>query len=161
MKKIVGISLFIFWAFVAAILTAGLVFYQNNKNSPAGNSILNSKTNDPAQEKQITLDATEVAKHNSTGNCWIIINSKVYNVTGYLRSHPGGAGTITLYCGKDATPAFQAQGHSSYANNLLSSYYVGDLNQSVGTAQVEQNIQNTNGTPPPINRRDDDEYEDD
>lgn len=160
MKKLVGISLFVFWAFVAAILTAGLVFYQNNKNLPNGNSIFPSGINGPAQEKQIMLDAAEIAKHGSIQNCWLLINGKVYDVTIYLGSHPGGVGTIAPYCGNDATPAFQGQGHSSYANSLLSSYYVGDLNQSIGAAQFERNVQNANNAPPPTSGREDDEYGD-
>jgi len=282
MKKLVSISLFIFCTFFAAILIAGLVFYQNNTNSFSDNSILPSGANDPVQKKQITLNAAEIArhrliqdcwllindkvydvtsylgahpggvatiapycgkdatnafatkntgsshsayasslltlyylgdlnqnigasspgtqneqntqniqnidpspqnpapvlqptpkpasqtilnaaeiaKHGSINDCWIIINSVVYNVTSYLRAHPGGVGTISPYCGKDATQAFQGQGHSSYASSLLSSYFIGNLNQNIGTSQVQQNVQNTNTSPPP-NRRGHDEYEDD
>ncbi|MFA6095999.1 MAG: cytochrome b5 domain-containing protein [Candidatus Paceibacterota bacterium] len=153
MKKLVGVSLFVFWAFVAAILTAGLVFYQNNKNSPAGNSVLPSGASDPVQEEQITLDAAEIAKHGSTQDCWLLINSKVYNVTTYLGTHAGGVATIAPYCGKEATQAFATKetgsSHSSYANELLASYYVGDLNQKIGAPQPGQNTQNANTPPPP------------
>jgi len=162
MKKLVGISLFIFWAFVTAILTAGLVFYQNNKLTPTNNPVSTSGTNNPMQQ-QITLDITEIAKHNSTNDCWLLINNKAYNVTSYLGAHPGGVATIAPYCGKDATQAFQDQGHSSYANSLLASYYIGPLNQSVNTSQIMQNVQNTNSItpPPPSDRNGNDEENDD
>lgn len=113
-------------------------------------------TSDP----NITLNTQEIAKHNTTGNCWIIINSKVYNVTSYLSAHPGGVGAIAPYCGKDAAQAFQGLPHSSYANNLLANYFIGDLNQTTAASQIQQNVQNTaQATPPP--RRGGDSEDDD
>ena len=101
------------------------------------------------------LDTTEVAKHNTTGDCWLIINNKVYSVSSYLSSHPGGVSAITAYCGRDATAAFNTKGgtgHSAYANSLLGQYYIGDLNQTASTQQIQQNVQNTNVVPPPTNQ---------
>ncbi len=73
----------------------------------------------------VTFTLAEVAVHNTTSNCWLIVNGKVYNVTSYIPYHPGGASTIRPYCGRDATTAFS--GHSTGAGNLLINYYVGDL----------------------------------
>ncbi len=140
MKKIVGISLFVFWAFTAAILFAGLVSSENNKNSLISSSVFPPGANNPAQAKQIALDTIEIAKHSSTSDCWIIIDSRVYDVTTYLKAHPGGAGSIATYCGKDASAAFAGLPHSSYASSLLSAYFVGALNQKIGGSQVAQNI---------------------
>lgn len=98
----------------------------------------------------ITLNSEEIAKHNSTVNCWLIINNKVYNVTSYLSAHPGGVGAIASYCGKDGTQVFQGLPHSSYANSLLANYFIGILNETISASQVKQNIQNTTQiTPPP------------
>jgi len=96
----------------------------------------------------ITLNAQEIAKHNSTKDCWLIINGKIYNVTSYLGAHPGGAGAIAPYCGKDGTAAFVGLPHSQNANSLLSGYYIGNLNQTAGVQQIQQNIQNTAQTTP-------------
>ncbi len=154
MKKLTTISLIIFSIITTAILTAGLVFYQNNKNNaPALN---NSGSNSPIGAKTtpgITLNMAEIAKHNSITDCWMIINNKVYNVSSYLFGHPGGAGSMMPYCGKEATRAFDTKDrnrpHSSYANSLLANYYVGDLNQTVTGQPIQTNAQNTNSVAPP------------
>lgn len=33
---------------------------------------------------------SQVSKHNTSDSAWIVINSKVYDVTHYLNKHPGG-----------------------------------------------------------------------
>ncbi len=156
MKKLITISLFIFWAVVVAILTAGLVFYQNNKNAannPYQNyltennsgiiSSTSTGTNLPGNQGSAlaiknlgqvsVLSLAEIAKHNKASDCWLLINSKVYNVSSYLSAHPGGAGTIIPSCGNEATQLFDTKGkgkpHSANANSMLADYYVGDLNQ--------------------------------
>ncbi len=148
MKKLAGVSLFIFWTFVTSILTAGLFFYQNNKNSPIGNSVLSSERNNTPQEIQTKLDATEISRHDSAGDCWMIIDNKVYNITNYLGIHPGRAGTIIPYCGKEATNVFVTKdtgsSHSANAYSMLTSYYIGDLNQKIGVARTSQNSENQN-----------------
>lgn len=40
------------------------------------------------------LDGAEVAKHSTKESCWIVIDSKVYDVTSFLYSHPGGAAIL-------------------------------------------------------------------
>ena len=45
------------------------------------------------------LDGAEVAKHNSKKSCWIVIDSKVYDVTGFLSAHPGGATVLLKQAG--------------------------------------------------------------
>ncbi|KAI0348665.1 hypothetical protein BDW22DRAFT_1424813 [Trametopsis cervina] len=49
----------------------------------------------------------QVANHNSSKSCWVIINDKVYDVTEFLPIHPGGAKIILKYAGKDATAAYE------------------------------------------------------
>jgi hypothetical protein len=55
-------------------------------------------------EREFT--AAEVARHNTEGDCWIVLGSavtggaKVYDVTRYLDEHPGGAEIILEYAGE-------------------------------------------------------------
>jgi cytochrome b involved in lipid metabolism len=48
----------------------------------------------------------ELAKHNKKEDCWTVFNGKVYNVTAYLRFHPGGEGQMMRTAGRDGTKLF-------------------------------------------------------
>lgn len=88
-----------------------------------------------AQLPNYTL--AQVATHSSSTDCWIILNkTEVYNVTAFLSLHPAGAGPITPYCGKDATAAFNAVGHSSGAVAEEATYLVGNLVSSTITVGI-------------------------
>jgi cytochrome b involved in lipid metabolism len=78
----------------------------------------------------VTLSAAEVARHNSAGNCWMIVSGKVYNFTRYIPSHPAGSAMVP-YCGRDGTSAFVGKPHSSFAAGLLAGYLLGNLNQTI------------------------------
>lgn len=56
--------------------------------------------------KKYTLE--EVSKHKTRESCWIILSGKVYDVTTYLKNHPGGSGIILENGGKDCTEIFNA-----------------------------------------------------
>jgi hypothetical protein len=79
-----------------------------------------------AQLPNYTL--ADVAKHNTSTDCWIILNkTEVYNVTAFLSIHPAGPSPITPYCGADATTAFNNVGHSSSAVAMEATYLIGNL----------------------------------
>jgi Cytochrome b5-like Heme/Steroid binding domain len=137
LRRLVAISLVVFAVAVFYILLAGFSPNFGSGGRSGGNSGGSSPSaaqtpGATAQPGAKTVSAQEVSTHNSASNCWIIISNKVYDVTSYLRSHPGGRGTITPYCGKDATTAFETKDgrgsdHSSRAYTHLDSIYVGDL----------------------------------
>lgn len=135
MKKLTFVSLFIFWAVIVSILTTGLILRDNKNIIPNGQvNGINGVVDLPSG---LVLTVGEVSKHNSGSNCWMIINNKVYDLTSFLNSHPGGASVMILYCGKDGTRAYNtkdkimSKAHSQTADNLLASFYIGDLNQTV------------------------------
>lgn len=141
-------------AFVGAVLisgsTLGTVYYIHNNqakqavvseplkviNDNVGEDITENVTPVEKDSTVITSTTAQVSTHKTQSDCWIIISGKIYNVTAFLDSHPGGVNSITPFCGKDATNAFKTHGtsggrdHSSYAYSLLPTYYVSDLNSS-------------------------------
>ena len=108
-------------------LSSGVSSQNTSSTTSSSKSVTSSKS--ASVSKGLTL--SEVAKHNTESDCYMIVNSKVYDVTTYLPYHPGGAYRIIQYCGKDGTVAFDTKGgqgqHSNRAGNDLSSLYVGDL----------------------------------
>jgi len=117
---------------IGSVLIITLLFFfvsQYNGNKKKSVSV-NQKTTG------IVLTTSEVAKHNSESDCWQIINSSVYDVTDYLAEHPGGGQIMILYCGKDATEAYDTKDgrgkpHSAQADEELLTLRLGDLNQSI------------------------------
>ena len=57
----------------------------------------------------------EVQKHNDVEDCWIVIEGKVYDITGYIKKHPGGRWIILEVAGGDATSGFLHTVHSEVA----------------------------------------------
>ncbi|KAL4216979.1 hypothetical protein ACF0H5_023436 [Mactra antiquata] len=51
---------------------------------------------------------SEIQKHTTKEDKWIVINGQVYDVTNWSYKHPGGSRLISHYAGQDATEAFGA-----------------------------------------------------
>lgn len=61
-----------------------------------------------SQSHQNVYSRAQVAMHNSFKDCWIILDNKVYDVSGYVNDHPGGSFKL-LECsgtGKDYIKQF-------------------------------------------------------
>ena len=85
----------------------------------------------PAVRKSI--DMSEVAKHNTTADCWLVIRDTVYNVTAFIHDHPGGVQLIADWAGKDATVAFS----SIHSTEVLSMLDDDALIGQVNTASIQ------------------------
>ena len=73
------------------------------------------------------IPMSEVEKHNTPENAWIVINNKVYNVTEFIEEHPGGEGVLIAYAGTDCTEQFKSVIHSQAADEIMEELYVGDV----------------------------------
>ncbi|KAL4923007.1 uncharacterized protein BDV17DRAFT_285746 [Aspergillus undulatus] len=69
--------------------------------------------------------AQDVAAHKSRDDLWVIIHGKVYDLTKYVRDHPGGADVLLDVAGKDATAAYEDVGHSEDADEIMQDFLVG------------------------------------
>ena len=75
-----------------------------------------------------SFTAAEVATRNSETSCWSIVNGDVYDLTNWIRQHPGGKAAILRICGVDGTSRFTGQhGGSSSIAAELKNYYIGKL----------------------------------
>lgn len=76
--------------------------------------------------QQNVFTSEEVAQHNTKDSLWMIIKGNVYDITTYVRSHPGGERALLKFAGKDGTE--NVQFHSSTMLEILnSSYFIGKL----------------------------------
>ena len=72
------------------------------------------------------ISMEEVKKHDNEKSCWFVVKGNVYDGTPYLQDHPGGASSILLAGGLEATEDFEAV-HSTRAWEMLKDYYIGPL----------------------------------
>jgi hypothetical protein len=133
LKRRAAVSLLIFAVAVGCFLAAGLMSGCGDGGSALSQTPTGAATRQPTESgANVALTAAEVAKHNSSSDCWLIIENKVYDVSEYLGTHPGGRDIIIQYCGTEATHAFETKGgfganHSKIAWSHLDSLYLGDL----------------------------------
>jgi 4-hydroxysphinganine ceramide fatty acyl 2-hydroxylase len=95
------------------------------------------------------LSIKEVEKHNDAKDCWVTLyQRKIYNVTGFLEEHPGGAEIVLPYAGKDITEIMadlESHEHSESAYEILDD---GMLIGYLATPEEERNLlKNKNNTP--------------
>ncbi|KAK0552971.1 hypothetical protein OC846_002694 [Tilletia horrida] len=54
----------------------------------------------------LRVTPSELKKHKSRDDVWTALNNKVYNLTPYLRFHPGGEDELMRVAGRDGTRLF-------------------------------------------------------
>jgi cytochrome b involved in lipid metabolism len=80
-----------------------------------------------SEKKAFTLG--EVKKHNKKNDAWTIIENKVYDITTWIPTHPGGD-VILKAVGKDGTRLFKSVNHPSFVSeSVLPKYYIGNLSK--------------------------------
>ena len=78
----------------------------------------------PQKELKKKISMKEVKKHYKRNDCWIVIENQVYDITNYIKRHPGGD-IILKAAGNDGT-AYHYQYHP-YLNiqSLLRACHLG------------------------------------
>jgi cytochrome b involved in lipid metabolism len=97
----------------------------NDKINPSMSTTPVTQAPSSGGARSITMD--EIAKHNSEGDLWVIIEGAVYDLTTFLPDHPGGKKAIMLFAGKDATEEF----NMLHPPNVLKKYLSPDA--KIGT----------------------------
>ncbi|KAH7242908.1 hypothetical protein B0J15DRAFT_565833, partial [Fusarium solani] len=103
-----------------------------------------------------TFTAAEVAAHKTRNDLWIVVHGKgntlVYNVTEYVRDHPGGVDALIDVAGTDATAAYQDVGHSEDADEILEGYCIGQSAEG-DRFKPQKSIKLVQQAPPPPARK--------
>lgn len=81
---------------------------------------------------QITWE--DVVAHNSHQTLWVAVHGKVYDLTKFLDTHPGGPEILLQFAGKDGTEAWDDVGHSTDARNMMKEYVVGQVVGEIPTS---------------------------
>lgn len=79
-----------------------------------------------------TYSRDEVARHKLPSDCWLVIDGRVYDVTGYIDRHNDFDYDISRHCGTDASALWRnkpgtGDSHSPKAERLLKKYGLGPL----------------------------------
>lgn len=70
----------------------------------------------------------QVARHATAGDCWAVVDGKVYDLTSWIANHPGGPEQITGMCGTDSSKDFDGKhGNDDEAKAQLAQLQVGTL----------------------------------
>ncbi|XP_076372794.1 cytochrome b5-like [Tachypleus tridentatus] len=88
-------------------------------------SICERSTSNSCHIPMYTL--ADVSEHCIPNDCWLVICDKVYDVTDFLKEHPGGDDIILEYAGRDGTLSFHGTGHSSDTIREMERYCIGML----------------------------------
>jgi len=92
--------------------------------------LLKTQRTTPSNSKPLKLISwKELELHNVKTDCWLVVRGKVYDVTKWIDTHPGGTDTIVLNGGKDATQLFEAY-HPLRVTQILERYLIGQIEGS-------------------------------
>jgi nitrate reductase (NAD(P)H) len=82
----------------------------------------------PEMNEEIPME--EIEKHNRYGDAWFVVHGQVYDGSKFLNEHPGGAESIIMAAGADATDDFMGI-HSETAKAMLVDYHIGRVKNTV------------------------------
>ncbi|KAK4186269.1 nitrate reductase [NADH] [Podospora australis] len=91
--------------------------------------VAEAKQTGGAPQKEFTRE--EIEKHDKEGDCWIVVDYKVYDATSVLNWHPGGKPAILAHAGKchqETTDHFRSI-HDDFAWKKLHECILGKVTQ--------------------------------
>jgi len=132
MKKIFFLFMFPF----LAVSFTGCSVLKKTENTQSAQDQVTVESNEQSNEVNLAQVYTleEIAIHNKPEDCWLLVENKVYDVTGFIASGKhGGGDAILAGCGIDATQLFNTRPmgsgtpHSDKARGFLDSFYIGEF----------------------------------
>jgi len=82
----------------------------------------------PSHSSKPEFTLQEVAQHNVSGDAWVVVDDKVYDLSDFVSAHPGGSNAILRVAGGDGTSLFEGtRAHGSAERGILNGYYIGEV----------------------------------
>ena len=78
----------------------------------------------------------ELSKHDDGQDCWVALHQNVFELTSFLRLHPGGNSTLAPCCGSDCTARFDDQHNINMLEVYAKYYLVGPLERVVSFQEL-------------------------
>ncbi|GBC06134.1 hypothetical protein RclHR1_06640012 [Rhizophagus clarus] len=69
----------------------------------------------------------ELAQHNKADDAYVAIRGSVYDITNFIKKHPGGEDILLFASGRDATQAFETYHELGKPDLVLKKYFIGTL----------------------------------
>ncbi len=104
---------------------------QNNTNASTTTSTkINTATSTMASTTVKTYKISDIAMHKDSKDCWTTIDGEVFDLTAWIKQHPGGDKAILSICGIDGTKAFEGQhGGKAKIEMKLETFKIGNLSK--------------------------------
>lgn len=122
MKKLVYTVFIAFWAAVGTLVLV---------NALVPDRAEQVRQQPPERAGPTGYSLSEVMKHATPEDCWMIIEGAVYDVSDYVPRHPAPPGVLAPWCGREATEGMRTKGddsdHSARAWRMLERYRIGQL----------------------------------
>jgi cytochrome b involved in lipid metabolism len=110
--------------------------------------------------KAYAYTTEDVAQHNTVGDCWMIYDNGVYDLTSYIKMHDRYM-DISSRCGLDMTNDFETKAgtgrdHKNSSYSLLESFKIGEItkvsssdttNETVNTTDTKVTEETNNNSP--------------
>ncbi|KAL0621953.1 Fatty acid 2-hydroxylase [Plecturocebus cupreus] len=83
----------------------------------------------PAPPPAASFSPSEVQRRLAAGACWVRRGARLYDVSSFVRHHPGGEQLLRARAGQDISADLDGppHRHSANARRWLEQYYVGEL----------------------------------
>jgi cytochrome b involved in lipid metabolism len=101
------------------------------QSEPQTSSGSNSASTSSPQKQNEPITKELFASKNIETACWVSFENKVYDVTSYVKKHPGGLDDILKRCGKDLDAISKNHPGGEFASKklkeIIEPLYIGDL----------------------------------
>ncbi|MFT4311288.1 MAG: cytochrome b5 domain-containing protein [Candidatus Woesearchaeota archaeon] len=93
------------------------------------NEVVESVEEDVVEDESFGITRDELSENNNGDSCWVAYQGQVYDLTDWLRQHPGGAQSILPNCGtaEQFEEAYNER-HGERDSGLLRNQPIGEFN---------------------------------